>query len=264
MKRFFTLALVVLMMMSTLIPVSAASGEVLKGTPVVDGALDEMYKQSFHNPRNPDDKGWAFSKVQGPFNFEFETYFLYDDNYFYVCTVVTDDDLFDVGADAYAANPTLWKGEAVEFWFEPDNKELMFKNHADAFGHAFYFGDGTAPFTTVECQKAVKVSADKKSYTVEVAYPMAGVKKLMPNGTLNIKTQANDMQNETQGCALNSKTVPITFSDKAVAVAAPETTKTPTTTAPAQTPATADLSVMVLLAAAICAFGVAAVAKKKH
>jgi len=250
MKKLITACLALALAASAAISASAASDAVLKGTPKIDGVMEEIWTQSYTLPRDTANKGYTFGGAGEPYTVDFNSYYLWDDSYFYICTVVTDDDLVDVGADTYKADPKQWLSDAVETGFNMTDAATKFKVHTDAFGHALYIGDGTAPFTVEEIKHAVKINKD--GYVLEIAFPMDDVKKIMKDDKVIIRTQVNDISKKEVGVALYTKTVNLPLSDTAVVM--PKE--------PAKAPATADPALFALAAAAGAAF-ITAKARRK-
>ncbi|MBO6052224.1 MAG: hypothetical protein J6Q17_00665, partial [Clostridia bacterium] len=176
-----------------LLMVSAVSAEELEvnclyGTPEIDGVLDEMYLGSAH--QTMEDPGFfVWGDYSGEFDLQAEAYYLWDENYLYVCTIVTDDDVMDVGEDRYEAEPANWQADAVENWF--DESEGKWKTHADAFGHMFYArnngGGGEPPFTDDKVIHAVTIT--DTGYITEYALPMT---ENHVGGYISTSIQVND------------------------------------------------------------------------
>ena len=109
MKKFFTLALAVLMVVSCFaISTSAADGELKMGTAKVDGILDDLYTGSVmikgvgsdlaKNQLNPE---WDGSCVA-------DIYIMYDNDYLYLFAHVTNDDLLTRGRAYCTSNNPIY------------------------------------------------------------------------------------------------------------------------------------------------------------
>ena len=190
MKKLFAIALTAALCLLMMCAVSAEELEVycLYGTPAVDGVLDEIYLESAHQTmENPGFFVWG--DYAGEFDLKAEAYYLWDENYLYVCTIVTDDDVMDVGEDRYDADPANWQADAVENWF--DESEGKWKTHADAFGHTFYAknngGGGEPPFTNDKVVHAVVIT--DTGYVAEYALPMT---ENHEGGYISTSIQVND------------------------------------------------------------------------
>ena len=190
MKKLFAIALTAALCLLMMCAVSAEELEVycLYGTPAVDGVLDEIYLGSAHQTmENPGFFVWG--DYAGEFDLKAEAYYLWDENYLYVCTIVTDDDVMDVGEDRYDADPANWQADAVENWF--DESEGKWKTHADAFGHTFYAknngGGGEPPFTNDKVVHAVVIT--DTGYVAEYALPMT---ENHEGGYISTSIQVND------------------------------------------------------------------------
>ena len=110
MKKIIALVLVIMIMMSmSLIPVSAAGNEVLKGTPTMDGKLDDIYKSSFSITVDTSSVVWV--PVASPDEIVANVYFLHDGTNLYVAAQITGDSaVVDTGL-------TSWVADSVEVWF---------------------------------------------------------------------------------------------------------------------------------------------------
>ncbi len=74
---------------------------VYKGTPVVDGKLDDIYLTSAKQVLGAPFHQWGSYVAGENDNMSAEAYFLWDDNYLYTCVVVTDPDVIDIGAECH-------------------------------------------------------------------------------------------------------------------------------------------------------------------
>lgn len=173
---------------------AAVSTDVFRGTPVIDGVLDEIYLQSASATiDNPGFHIWE--GYDGEFDMTATAYYLWDDNYFYCCTVVTDNDVLDIGAARYEENPLNWQSEAVENWF--DEGYGKWKTHADAYGHTFFAQkvDSDPPFDyTVESECRHAAALIDTGYIVEYAFRL---EDLSVGAWLLTSIQVNDQ------CTLN-------------------------------------------------------------
>jgi Domain of unknown function (DUF1083). len=200
MKRIFSVAIIAMMLVLMLIPAHAAGTDVLKGTPTIDGEFEDIYTQS----ASVDLDNFNFY-VWGEFesNITATAYFLWDENYFYVCTVVNDSTISSAGQDYIdASQPNPWQNDAVENWFL-DNGTKM-KIHNDAHGLTM-FGDPVDGLS-IDMSKAVyKTSIDGNKYVVETALPFADMKA---GREIGFAMQVNDIANNdnTSGAASGNQT----------------------------------------------------------
>ena len=265
MKKIFSVAIIAMMLILMLIPTYAAGTDVLKGTPEIDGVLEDIYTQS----ASMDLDNFNFY-VWGEFdsNITATAYFLWDENYFYVCTVVNDSTICSAGKDYIDANqPNPWQNDAVENWFL-DNGTKM-KIHNDAQG-LIMFGDPEGGLS-IDMSKAVyKTTVDGNKYTVETALPFADMKA---GREIGFAMQVNDIANNdnTNGAASGNQTPDVTtmkcsatevkYPVVEIIEAAPEEEAPPAQTLPVENatvvqpaaPQTADytiISVVVMLIAA--------------
>ncbi len=176
--------LIALQFVMIALPVSASDSNVKKGTPVVDGVLDEIYLQSHsykittENPLYND--GAEYTDAADTMA---ASYFLWDDKYIYVCTVVTDSTLFSVGMDVLDATDYTWQNDVCEMWWNVDGTQYLV--NLDAFG----FKMTGFPTVTGSEGYVAKSTMDQTSYTVEFAYPYAN----KTADTFNYSTQINNI-----------------------------------------------------------------------
>ena len=159
-----------LLIAAAALPVSASGTDVLNGTPVLDGKLDDIYTQSasielenfgFYTggSTDADKEGAKGTKV----------YFLWDKDYLYLCCVVVDD----------TATKTKQDGVDYENWATCDNLELYFwdaDGNEDSRGniHVGCLGDGLRwekAFEDIKEIKAVGTATDT-GYITEIAVPV--------------------------------------------------------------------------------------------
>ncbi len=128
---------------SFMIGVSAknGTGTVSYGTPVIDGKLDEAYLNSGTETmkRNKFFCPWAPEKDQeskaDTCKSDATSYFLWDDEYFYTCTVVKDDQVF-ARSEEYYATPYPWQDDGIECIYSKGDE--TFTLHTDASGVIVY------------------------------------------------------------------------------------------------------------------------------
>lgn len=186
MKQLSALLLCTLLLLFPL-SISAKAGirsnQVMHGTPYVDGQLDPIYYPSAST--TIDVRGsYTWGGVRQD-NADVSTYYLWDEDYLYVCCVVSDDDVLDVGADRYKEVPDTWTSECTEVFF--DFGGGRWKIHMDAFGRSFYFGDNRTgvsnPFNgSTDCwyypaasEYQAAVSRTDDGYITEFAFPLHGL-----------------------------------------------------------------------------------------
>ncbi|MBO4216811.1 MAG: hypothetical protein J5940_02590, partial [Clostridia bacterium] len=122
------------------------SSSVQRGTPVVDGLLDEAYLSSAtHTVSDTYVYAWGSCKQGDDLPNTGIVYFLWDDNYLYVCGVIEDS------TPASQAGNKTWQNDSLEQWFRDSTKNsnsLYFKIHHAADGTFFLGpdGDGQATF----------------------------------------------------------------------------------------------------------------------
>ena len=146
-------------------PASAAgANEILKGTPELDGQLDDIYTQSAVYTIEADSVNYAWGGAEIQDFSEAASYFLWDDNYLYVCTVNVDD------TPVALTGEKTWQNDAAELWFIDEG--LRHKIHAAADGNFFLGGDGDGqtPYDFAGAKSVANYTDD--SWCIEVALPM--------------------------------------------------------------------------------------------
>ena len=167
MKKILALIFALVMILSlTLVPVGAAENEALKGTPVLDGKLDDMYKQSFKTTVDTSNVLWV--PVASEDKVVADVYFLHDGEYLYVAAKVTGDSaVVDTGLKT-------WCADSIEVWFS-DVDNYFSKVPMPAFnttlpGGAISDGENQlgVPFSKV----SMAATQYEGGYIVEVKLPI--------------------------------------------------------------------------------------------
>jgi len=175
----------------------SASGEVLPGTPAIDGKVDDVYKQSLtilsgdypmqviagHN------EGWDMTMTA-------TTYALYDDDYLYICSDVKDDDVVSP-ADSYMAGTNPYNMDGIEYRLCMTEGNTV-KVSVDAFGkrcfglaaHELLFDYSTIRY---------KTTVTDDGYVLELAIPREGIFAMPDDGPFGIKVQLGDLKAEAAG-----------------------------------------------------------------
>lgn len=262
MKKFFALLILCLMVLSV-IPANAASTEVLKGTPTVDGILDEIYTQSVSQSITTDNQVYNSGAEYADSDYKGTAYLLYDGKFLYACSVVTCSAKIDSAADDYIStdvNP--WMNDIAENWFELDGAEKI-KVSLDAFGKRVF---GTPELTGSEGIVGAATITDT-GYIVELAIPYAGT----AGAEIGYALQLNDLIGEGI-LAIGSQT-PVYYKLNATEVTYPvPETEAPVTEAPAAETAapvvvtaaaqTADIMGIVMLVSVVALAG-AVISRRK-
>ncbi len=263
MKKLASLILAGLLTVAMVAPAAAAdSTDVLKGTPEIDGVLDEIYTQSATQTLgNPAFYKWSW---EGDVDMSATAYFLWDEDYLYTCVVVEDSDVIDIGADVYASNEFNWQADATELWYNEGNGK--WKTHAEANGHTFFVQktDGEPTFTTEDTKSAMTIT--DTGYITEYAMPVAN---LDVDGTILMSMQVNDMVTHDEhpgtGYASGSQSadIELTFVGTEVTYPEPETEAVvEEVVEEATAPATFDAGIIAAVAAIVSAAGYA-ISKKR-
>ena len=185
MKKLFTLILAGLMTAAMIAPASAAgANEILKGTPTLDGQLDDIYTQSVVYTITEDKVNYAWGDAAMQDYSNAAAYFLWDDDYLYICAVNKDDTPMTL-----ATAEKGWANDAAELWFVDEG--LKHKIHAAADG-TFFLSDRDADADTAYdfagAKSASSFTAD--GWCVEVALPL---NDLAAGREFNFSLQINDI-----------------------------------------------------------------------
>ncbi len=165
MKKLASLLMAGLLAVAMIAPASAAgANEILKGTPELDGALDDIYLQSAVYTIESDVVNYAWGGAEIQDFSEAASYFLWDDNYLYICTVNADD------TPVALTGEKTWMNDAAEMWFIDEG--LHHKIHAAADGNFFLGGDkdGQTAYDFAGAKSVANYTDD--GWCIEVALPM--------------------------------------------------------------------------------------------
>ena len=247
----FILAAMLASTLTATVSAKAVSTDIKNGTPVLDGKLDDIYKESASFTL--ENKGFYMwgNGVKDQCG-DATAYFLWDSKYLYIC-VVADDSTPSSAADAQ------WQNDAAELWFV--DEKLTFKVHAAADGK-FFLGkdkDGKVAWDKGFDGATSKAVMGDKGWVVEVALPMNDLKAGKEFG---FDLQVNDIYapDKANGAASGGQNPADTtmkcVADKVVAKVEKPAAK-PDTAAK-----TADMGIIASIAA--MAASAAVVLKKKH
>lgn len=279
------LAVIMVLSVIAACQVSAAtltSTEIKKGTPVIDGLFDQIYNQSAYYQMEDDDLGAVYDTFGGDPSARANAYFLWDENYFYMCVFVEDDDVLSIGQDrieelrAQSIN-AAWANDAVESWFVIDDEYIM-KVHTDAFGLNVYAnaeGSDYTPEVRFDMENSIVIATPLgDGYFIEAAF-----KPLVPftaGMKLNYCMQLNDIQDveaSTVQCSGSQKpgempTLTLSAEEVVVPVEEEPAAEEPAaedgseTGAAPETPVTADAGIV--CAAVVMAAAAGFVLTRKH
>jgi len=186
MKKFLSILVLCALVCAFVIPAQAdvVSTDILKGTPTLDGALDDMYTKSASLEIGADVAPfyeWSLTASDSK-DVSATAYLLWDADYLYICTVVLDST-----PTAAEGDPT-WQNDASEHWFIDSG--LTYKIHASGSGN-FFLGadeDGQTPYDFAG-SKAVCAWTDD-GYITEIALPFT---ELAAGRTFQYQLQINDI-----------------------------------------------------------------------
>ena len=234
------------------IPAQAADVTALKGTPEIDGVIDEIYTQSGSLKVDNSMFIWGQGTGQADSDASSVTYILYDDDYLYFATEVKDGTIVDTGI------LNNWQADAVEHWINFDGVKAS-KISCDAFNTSIYGSD----YTDFDKCVAATTQGDG-SYVVEIAIPIGS---FATGDVVPVSIQVNDFfaADAASGVAWGSQKTDnnLTLSADEVTYPEPEVVDEPAADAePTEAAQTSDMGI----AAAVLAMSAAAVVifKKKH
>lgn len=184
MKKLFVLLMTAALLVSMFVmPVNAAGDmEVLKGTPIIDGTIDDIYLESFQCGlfnSNILAESWgagATNTVE-----EGLCYVLWDDNYMYFAFKVTDSSIHSFtleeakADDSHVGQPSAIDGVKMNFVSGSVNIYII----ADAYANFVWANDEAADYIDVANLKSASVVDESgEFYTLEIAVPF----KNLPDG----------------------------------------------------------------------------------
>ncbi len=256
MKKLLAALLAASCILASGLSVSAAGTEILKGTPTLDGKLDDIYKQSVM----VDSQGAKLNPVSGAdvtkaSEMRGITYILYDDKYLYMCTTVTDNTLMTRADSYFATGTNFWQNDNVEDYVDFAAAITAvsdpYKIAGDAWGKKLYGGDSIK-------DGILKATHADKSYVVEIAIPIQGKKA---GDAIVYALQINN-QIEAEGAKmvyLRTTPTKYTLSSKSV-----ELPKAAETAAASTAKAAATFDMIVPTAALLMAASYVGIRKNKH
>jgi len=254
--------------------------EILKGTPTVDGVLDELYESSLSMVQGKEPAIWV-AGAGDPDNVQATVYFLHDGEFLYVCAVVTGDStLVDTEASG-------WACDGVDVWFltpSAPTDPTRTKITLDAFGQPYdadnkYIGDHENGLN-VDLSKIEKAATrTENGYVTEAKIPVPYASE--SEGTIAINLQLNNIY-AYDAAAGNGSATPgdgkfgfygsqfqtapttIALSDTVAELPQPPATEPPATEPPVdEPPKTGDIFSVIIAVLAVTACGITVVAGKK-
>lgn len=173
MKKLIALFLTCTLLLAVFMPAAAEpeASEIIKGTPVVDGLLDDAYLESAsHVISNRYAWSWGGYTENDPRPSTGTVYFLWDENYLYACGVVKDS------TPTSQAGEKTWQNDSVEhFFFDVDENgfELGFKINHSGDGTLFLGPHDLSGQATFDVSLTVsETTYTEDGYIVEAAFPM--------------------------------------------------------------------------------------------
>lgn len=175
MKKLISLLLATIMLTCTFTvsalesTVSYRSKTVMSATPVIDGIIDEVYRQSFSATiSSPSTFGIDIESVAN-------VYALYDNKYVYVAAHITDTTPFTIDKNYLESDPHPYLNDAFEIRIATNGHMAAYNGTFDNH-HLFYVDSQGRRFSSYEQQvlgfKGKTTYTKGKEYVVEVAIPL--------------------------------------------------------------------------------------------
>lgn len=211
-RKILCLMMALLLTLSTMfgnnsvLDVKAENGatEILKGTPLFDGQVDEMYKESLTLITGVGENayGTEWSDDWG------NIYFLYDDTYLYICADIKDNSVCSRG-ELYVSQDNPYDNDCCEFRLRLINngmdaaavKATTIKVGIDAYGIRAYGlqADMTKlDYSKIQYKTTIIEEGAEPGYVIEAAIPHTdgGILDLLNAGQLGFKLQLNDLDDD--------------------------------------------------------------------
>ena len=176
-----------------------ASGEILFGTPAVDGLIDEAYNASYKLEQSGLYNTFytaSGGQPDGSKNARATAYYLYDDSYLYIAIDVTDEKVFTRGEDWIVKNikELAWENDAVE-------ARIYYPELGDAKqANQYIFQCDALGIATTNYRKMCKgehwavTSLTEKGYVVEFKVPLSFGKKA--GDSIGLSIEIDDIHEE--------------------------------------------------------------------
>ena len=242
--------------------VSAPDPEILKGTPVVDGKLDGLYKDSHQISVDKSSVIWV--PKEDPDDVKTTAYFLHDGEYLYVCAVITGDTtIVDTGAKG-------WACDGIDVWFLLPESTTRTKITLDAFAQPYdednkYIGnfENGLNVDLSKVEKAAIRDEANNSSVVEAKIPIPYYSE--SEGTIGINVQLNNVYDpaDTGSGAYNGGFYGAQYNNPVVIVLSETEAVAPVDPDPSNPKDGDSISVFVALMA-VSAIGAAVIIKKKE
>jgi len=158
--------------------------KILYGTPKMDGKLDAQYLDSFCFEEKPmENVNYCPTGKEGAEKYMPRTagksYYLYDDRYLYVCTVVHDETICTQGKQWRMDTVWPWNDDGAEIylWFSDEDCMAI---HSDAHGYRsvvdeHIWGDhrSAQKYRDLAAEDwGASIDAEQQNYTVEFRIPL--------------------------------------------------------------------------------------------
>jgi len=155
-----------------------------RGTPVLDGHLDELYLDSHCVDEPPMEHLYYALKDDETVkkymsNTSGKTYYLFDDKYVYACAVIHDETICSRGAEWRMNTTWPWNDDGAEVYFYFSDEDV-FAVHADAHNiravvdeHIYFDRHSDLKYHDLPREDWVAtIDEENKNYTVEMRIPL--------------------------------------------------------------------------------------------
>ncbi|MBQ3115158.1 MAG: S-layer homology domain-containing protein [Clostridia bacterium] len=199
MKRLLCIVLTAIMLLGSIPAIARESTllygnkTILQGTPVIDGKIDDIYRESF------------YVNISGPTSYgvdsegEASVYTLYDSNYVYIVAEVIDTTPFEVDTKYLEEDSHPHLNDALEIRIKADGHMAPY-NGSIADHHLFYADWKGRRFSSYEQQvvgfKGATTNDYGKSFIVEIAIPLLTPLEIGETISFNIQVDNMTLQGE--------------------------------------------------------------------
>lgn len=168
------------------------NNKILMGVPVLDGQVDEIYKQSLTLSTGVGENAYGTTWDDNNGNI----YFLYSENYLYICADIKDDSVVSRG-EVYVEGNNPYQNDNCEFRLSLDGGTTTIKVGIDAYGLRCYGLDADmakTDYSKIRYMTTYDDASKDSGYVIEVAIPCTeGILDMHTAGKLGFKLQLNDL-----------------------------------------------------------------------
>ncbi|MBR4059468.1 MAG: exo-alpha-sialidase [Lachnospiraceae bacterium] len=172
---------------------AGSNDKVMMGIPVLDGVVDEIYKQSLTLSTGVGDNAYTDEWTEDQGNI----YFLYSENYLYICADIKDDSVVSAGELYVSGTTNSWENDCCEFRLSLDGGTTTFKVGIDAYGlkvHSTASDMAKTDYSKILYRTTYNDLEENSGYVIEAAIPCTeGILDVDAAGKLGFKLQLNDL-----------------------------------------------------------------------